>query len=77
MHAEAMQDVRLSLHQAGVSGPAGEQEALDAIRQQMDIEAIATGFRESFLLICVCFLIAVVPMLCLLSRRLRATTPLA
>jgi hypothetical protein len=77
MHAEAMQDIHLSLHQAGISGPTGNQEALDAIRQQMDIEAIEAGFRESFLLICVCFLIAIVPMLCLLSRRLRATAPLA
>jgi hypothetical protein len=39
----------------------------------MDLEAIALGFQESFLLIGVCFLVAIVPMLCLLSRRLRAT----
>ena len=72
-HADTMQDLRLSLHHAGVPGTARDQEALDTIRQQMDLEAIALGFQESFLLIGVCFLVAIVPMLCLLSRRLRAT----
>jgi DHA2 family multidrug resistance protein len=72
-HADTLQDLRLSLHHAGVPGTAADQEALDTIRQQMDLEAIALGFQESFLLIGVCFLVAIGPMLCLLSRRLRAT----
>jgi hypothetical protein len=51
-----------------------EQMALGALRQQMDLEAIAAGFQESFLLICLCFLLAIVPMGGLLSRRLRPKT---
>jgi hypothetical protein len=43
----------------------------------MDIEAIAVGFQESFLFICLCFLLAMIPMLCLLSRRVTAQTPTA
>jgi DHA2 family multidrug resistance protein len=72
-HESTLQDVRRWLHDAGILGAASEQEALEAIRQQMDIEAIAVGFQESFLFICLCFILAIGPMLCLLSRRLRST----
>jgi hypothetical protein len=41
----------------------------------MDTEAIAVSFQESFLFICLCFLLAIIPMLCLLSRRFGLKTP--
>jgi hypothetical protein len=63
------------LHDAGLFGSIGDQEALDTIRQQMDIEAIAVSFQESFLFISLCFMVSIVPMLWLLSRRLRAPVP--
>jgi DHA2 family multidrug resistance protein len=73
-HEAALHDLRLVLHDAGVGGDGMEQMALGALRQQMDLEAIAAGFQESFLLICLCFLLAIVPMGGLLSRRLRPKT---
>jgi hypothetical protein len=74
-HETALHDLRLSLHEAGVLGPEASQTALGTLRQQLDIEAIATSFQESFLLICLCFLIAMGPMLCLLNRNIRLRTP--
>jgi DHA2 family multidrug resistance protein len=76
-HDVALRDLHLSLHAAGVLGPEAHQTALGTLREQLDIEAIAAGFQDSFLLICVCFLIAVGLMLCLLSRggRLRISAP--
>ena len=74
-HETTLRDLCLDLHAAGVLGAEANQMALGTIRQQLDIEAIAAGFRESFLLICLCFFVAIVPMLCLLSRRVRLKTP--
>lgn len=70
-HVETLQDMRLLLHHAGIGDATGEQEAWGALRQQMDTEALAAGFRESFLLICLCFVLAIAPMLWLFSRRVR------
>ncbi|MDH3602092.1 MAG: DHA2 family efflux MFS transporter permease subunit [Candidatus Tectomicrobia bacterium] len=61
-HGEAVQSLRDSLHQAGMVGSAVDRAALRTIRQQMDIEAIAAGFRESFVLIGGFFLCASIPM---------------
>ena len=44
--------------------------ALKTIKQQMDLEAVAAGFRDSFLLIGVAFLIASLPMAWVIMRRL-------
>ena len=74
-HETALRDLRLSLHEAGVLETDVHQTALGTLRQQLDIEAIATSFQESFVLFCVCFLIAMGPMLCLLSQRLHRRTP--
>ena len=74
-HETALRDIRLSLHEAGVLETDMHQTALGTLRQQLDIEAIATSFQESFLLVCVCFLIAMGPMLCLLSQRVRLRAP--
>jgi len=69
-HRDALRDLRWLLHHAGIMGPAAEQMALGAIRQQMDLEAVAVGFQSSFLLSCACFLLASLPMLYLfLSQR--------
>jgi hypothetical protein len=74
-HEATLGELRLSLHHAGVGETLVDQEALGIIREQMDIEAIALGFQESFLFICLCFLLAIGPMLCLLSRRITAQSP--
>ena len=38
--------------------------------RQSNVEAIAAGFRDSFLFVCVCFLISALPMIWLMARRL-------
>lgn len=75
MHETALRDIRLSLYEAGVLATDVHQAALGVLRPQLDSEAIVTSFQDSFLLICVCFLIAMGPMLCLLSKRIRTQTP--
>jgi DHA2 family multidrug resistance protein len=76
-HESTLLDMQQWLHDAGLFGSIGDQEALDTIRQQMDIEAIAVSFQESFLFISLCFMVSIIPMLWLLSRRLRAPVPVA
>ena len=53
--------------QAGVGGEAADRTALGAIRREMDIEAIAAGFRESFLLLALLFILGCIPLVCLLA----------
>ena len=43
---------------------------LRAIRRQMDIEAVAAGFRDSFFAFGFCFLLAMLPMLFITRRRM-------
>lgn len=69
-HQATMKELQQSLHQAGTLGEAADQEALRTIQQQIDIEAITAGFRDSFLLMCVCFLLATVPIVWFFMRRL-------
>ncbi len=61
-HADTLYELKRFLHQGGIMGPSADQAALGAIRRQMDIEAIAVGFQDSFLFACMCFVIAIVPM---------------
>jgi hypothetical protein len=69
-YGDTLRELHRFLHQAGMTGPAADRAALSTIRRQMDIEAIAAGFQSSFLLACLCFLLASLPMLYLfLSRR--------
>lgn len=78
VHIETLTDVRFLLHSAGIAGAAAEQTTLSTLSQQLDIEAIAAGFRESFLLICLCFFLAMAPMLwlfCRLRRDREKATP--
>ncbi len=69
-HAETVREVELSLRQAGIGeadiGPLTSR----AIRSQMDTEAVAAGFRDSFFTFGFFFLLAMLPMLFLTRRRL-------
>ncbi len=76
-HDATLHELRLALHQAGVPAATRDQEALGAIRQELDVEAIAVSFRESFLLICLCFLLAIGPMLWLCYRRAHLHEPVS
>jgi hypothetical protein len=67
-----LSELKLFLHQAGILGPSADQMALRTIRRQMDIEAIVAGFQDSFLLVCTCFLLAILPMLYLIIRHNKA-----
>jgi DHA2 family multidrug resistance protein len=69
VHHETLRELNLHLHQAGIVGDSVEQMALRTIRQQIEVEAIAAGFGDSFVFICLCFLLASLPMLYLLLRR--------
>ncbi len=62
-HTNLLHSVTHSLHQAGLVGNTADQAALRTIRRQIDIEATAAGFRDSFLFIGLCFLISSLPML--------------
>jgi hypothetical protein len=44
---------------------------LRALRQQIDIEAVAAGFRDSFFAISFCFLLAMLPLFCIPALRTR------
>jgi hypothetical protein len=45
--------------------------ALRMLQQQIDLEALATGFRDSFFVISFCFLLAMVPLIGVVAPRLR------
>jgi len=69
-HDVIMQALKHTLHEAGVVGPTADRTALGAIRCEMDIEAIAAGFRESFLLLALFFILGCMPLVCLLVSQL-------
>ena len=69
-HTTALDDVRQYLNQAGIMDGSADWGALKTIKQQMDLEAVAAGFRDSFLMIGVSFLIACLPMAWIVMRRL-------
>lgn len=70
-HVNLMADLKHTLYQAGVGDAVADRTALRSIQQQMDVEAIASGFRESFLFICICFLISIGPMVWNYAQRRR------
>jgi hypothetical protein len=76
-HDATLDELRLALHQAGAPAATQDQEAMGAIRQELDVEALAVSFRESFLLICLCFLLAMGPMLWLCRRRAHLHEPVS
>ena len=67
-HQKTLYDLKLILHKAGIAGSSSDLAALGAIRRQMDIEAITLAFQDRFVFICVCFLLASMPMLYLFIR---------
>ncbi len=71
VHSSLVGELRHFLRQAGIVGTTADQATLRTIQRHMDIEAIAAGFRDSFLFICVCFMLACLPMLWSLSRHRR------
>ena len=69
-HQATLSRLQDTLTQEGIEGAATNRMALRAIQRQLDVEAIAAGFRDSFLFVCVCFLVSALPMLWLMARRL-------
>lgn len=61
-HYEIVSELQLFLHKAGMLGASADQRALGTIRRQIDIAALASGFQDSFVLICTCFLLGSLPM---------------
>lgn len=72
-HAAALDDLKHLLQQGGIAASSVEQAALSTIKRQMDVEAVAAAFRDSFLLVGGFFLLASLPMFCMLHRRLSGT----
>ncbi len=68
-HEATLYELKRLLQQNGLAAATASQAALRIIRRQMDIEAIAAGFRDSFLLVGLCFLLASIPAWCLSSQR--------
>jgi DHA2 family multidrug resistance protein len=70
-HREVVQEIGLTLRSAGVHESWIGPMTLSALRQQMNLEAIAAGFRDTFFSIGFCFLIAMLPMLFISGRYTR------
>ena len=68
-HAAMVDEIKLYLHEGGIAGGGADQTALSAIKAQMDVEAIAGAFRDSFLLVGGFFLLASIPMVFMLGRK--------
>lgn len=67
-HVDAITDMRQFLAEAGILGPSADQVALRTLQREMQTEAIASGFRDSFLLVAMFFSVACVLMVWILSR---------
>jgi MFS transporter, DHA2 family, multidrug resistance protein len=68
-HSAMMHTLQQTLHEAGFVGGTADRMALGAIRREMDIEAIAAGFRDSFLLLALFFILGCIPLVSLLVSR--------
>jgi DHA2 family multidrug resistance protein len=68
-HSAMMQTLKQTLHESGFAGAEADRMALGAIRREMDIEAIAAGFRDSFLLLALFFTLGCIPLVTLLFSR--------
>lgn len=69
-HAATLDEAKRYLHQGGIIGSDADRAALRSIKQQIDTEAIAMAFRDSFMLIGIAFFLASLPMLWVAVRRL-------
>ena len=69
LHIDTVSEIKSYLQDAGIAGGATDQAVLSTIRQQMDIEAIAAGFRDNFLMISIAFFLGSFPLWWLALRR--------
>jgi hypothetical protein len=70
-HARMSREIGLTLRSSGIDPSQIGTMTLGTIRRQMDTEAIAAGFRDSFFAIGFCFLLAMLSMCFLSSRYMR------
>jgi hypothetical protein len=70
-HQPMVQAIEEGLQGAGIGETERPTMALGMIREQIDLEALATGFRDSFFIISFCFLLAMLPLLGIVSQRSR------
>ena len=67
-HDPTMQTLKHTLREAGIVGSAADRTALEAILRELDVEAIASGFRDSFLLLSLFFILGCLPLLYITVR---------
>jgi hypothetical protein len=67
-HDPTMQALKHTLREAGIIGSAADRTALGAIHREIDAEAIAAGFRDSFLLLSLFFILGCLPLLYITVR---------
>ncbi len=72
-HTDTAREIARSLRSSGLTDAEIGNATLRTIRRQMDMEAVAAGFRDSFFAFGFCFLLAMLPMLFITNRRLRNT----
>jgi hypothetical protein len=70
-HLPTTQAIEQVLRDAGVGETELPTMALRTLQQQIDLEALATGFRDSFFIISFCFLLAMVPLIGVVAKRAR------
>ncbi len=72
-HLSVLDEIKrgLYVYEGGMDVTAAHQGALRLLRRQMDVEAIASGFQGSFILACVAFFAASLPMLWILKQNRR------
>ncbi|ETX00386.1 MAG: hypothetical protein ETSY2_39185 [Candidatus Entotheonella gemina] len=73
-HLATAGEIKSYLQNVGITGSAADQAVLITIRQQMDIEAIAAGFRDNFLMISIAFFLGSFPLWWLALRRFRPSS---
>ncbi len=73
-HTATLHEVQLVLRNDGMTDSL-DQASLRVIRQEMDVEAVAAGFRDSFLSVSVTFLLSCLPILWFLMRHLERALP--
>jgi DHA2 family multidrug resistance protein len=68
-HRALFDEIARSLRHSGINESEVSAMTLRAIRQQMNVEAVTAGFRDTFFSISFCFLLAMIPMF-FISRRI-------
>lgn len=70
-HRTLFNEVTRSLRAAGINESDMGTMALRTIRQQMNVEAVAAGFCDTFFAISFCFLLSMIPMFFVSRRMMR------